>query len=619
MRIFLIILLPIIVLLMMLYSFFDPKPIEKINNLTSVPIVLSNPTVPDISLDTLSTPTSIALLCDPKSSSMISRILRISGVPFFFADNLNSLSAKIAYLDAGSFLPNWFTPERVTMLENFVDKGGRLIIVGVNHDIASKLSPILQSRSLNTGHMHKKFTLLPDKWNRYLDDPNEQNYTLSTMDDKAPYSTAITTYSKDTILARYEDGNVAAIRYKYKKGDITLIGISSYDLRLRNLVGRDYNANQHYCDDFEPLSDYLSLLIKGMYESTFPIGVTLHTAPYGYQSTLLITHDVDYRYSMEEGMKKFAESEIREHTPSTFFIQTKYLTDDKDVAFFTPKTARIFPWLQKNGFEIGSHTVMHTRNFNKLPIGTCKEFYPEYKPISFTDTEDQNNPTLCGELKVSKELLNGIKGGNIVSFRSGELLYHKDLPHVMERLGYTQGSNFSAEDVLSYFPYRYPYDKYTLDKESNIFEFPLSYEDEMSPPLIFRVNKAVSLFDKIYNNGAVFVLLIHPDCTWWKLKNFDLSFEEKFLHALPNDVWRTTMSKAGNFWHFRDTLNWHYQQLNNHLIITIKSHSDFKGITFTLNTNYHVRSITSGVHVQNQKIIGDLHNGENQWEFDIVP
>ncbi|MDD2828867.1 MAG: hypothetical protein PHW18_04760 [Sulfuricurvum sp.] len=619
MRIFLIILLPIIVLLMMLYSFFNPKPIAKIDTLTSIPITLSQLTTPSISEDLATTETSIALLCNPESSSMISRILRISGVPFVFSENLAFFSGKIAYLDAGSFLPNWFTSERVKMLEDFLDKGGRLIIVGANHDLESKLAPILQSRSLNTGHIHKSFSLQPDTCHRYFDDPNEQNYTLSTMEDKAPYTTSITTHPNDITLARYEDGNAAAIRYTYKKGDITLIGISSYDLRLRNLVGRDYNANHHYCNDFEPLSDYLSLFVKGMYESTFPIGVTLHTAPHGYQSTLLITHDIDYRYSIEEGVKKFAETEIREHTPSTFFIQTKYLTDDKDIAFFTPKTTHIFPWLIKNGFEIGSHTVIHTRNFNKLPIGTCKESYPEYQPISFNDTEDHNNPTLCGELKVSKELIDGMKGGKVASFRSGELLYHKELPTIMEQLEYQQGSNFSAEDVLSYFPYRYPYDKYTLNLESKIFEFPLSYEDEMLPPLIFRLNKAIQLFTKLHNNGAVFVLLIHPDCTWWKLKNLDLSFEEKFLHALPNDVWRTTMSQAGDFWHFRDTLNWNYQYQGNHLIITTNAPADFKGITFTVNSKVHLRAITSDVQVQNQKIIGDLHSGKNQWVFDIVP
>ncbi|MGZ8548550.1 MAG: hypothetical protein ACXW33_08085, partial [Sulfuricurvum sp.] len=414
----------------------------------------------------------------------------------------------------------------------------------------------------------------------------------------------------------YEDDTIASMIYSLGNGKLTLIGISPYDLRYRNLVGRDYNANQHYCNGFESLSDLLPLLIKENYENLYIRGLTLHTAPNGYQSTLILTHDIDYTYSIEEGMKQFAQLELRYHTPSTYFIQTKYLTDDKDKAFFTQKSSALLPWLRQNGFEIGSHTVMHTKNFNKLPHGTCQESYPSYRPISFNDKVDRNNPTVCGELKVSKELLIGAKAGETVSFRSGSLLYNKHLPDVMELLGFKQGSNFSAEDVLSYFPYRYPYDEYKANYESNIFEFPLSYEDEEFPPLIFRLNKALELFQIIHHNGAVFVMLIHPDRTWWKLKNFDLNFEENFLKALPSDVWRTTMSKAGDFWRFRDSLNWRYDINNNHLVLEINSDKTYQGITFMLNSSFHLKLIDGeNITIKNGKLIVNLHKGLNRWEF----
>lgn len=603
----------------MIRSFLLKEPRARVDNLPIHPIALSHQVLIDPFNPLNTTSTSVAFLCQSSSSTVIERIARISGVPFVLTNDLNTFNGKFAYLDVGSLTSTWFTTEHVLMLKQFINRGGHLLIVGVNNDLSKKISLLIGTRTLNSTREHKFLKIHPNSWDRYLEDPNEQEYTLSGIKDDGPYATSIGLYANDSVIATYEDGSIASLSYRLGEGNITLIGVSSYDLRLRNLVGRDYNANRHYCNEFEPLSDFLPLFIKGMYEKIYPDGLTLHTAPNGYQSTLIITHDVDYKYSMEEGIRKFAELELRYHTPATYFIQTKYLTDDKDEAFFTLSTSQILPWLNKHGFEVGSHTVVHTKNFNKLPLGTCTEAYPVYKPFSFNKKEDRNNPTVCGELKVSKELLEGSNSGEILSFRSGNLLYNQYLPNVMERLGFKQGSNFSAEDVLSYFPYRYPYDKFKVDHESDIFEFPLSYEDEEFPPLIFRINKATKLFQQLYHNGAVFVLLIHPDCTWWKLKNFDLEFEANFLDALPNDVWRTTMKQAGYFWYYRDTIQWNYELCDNRLLLSVQSPSAYNGLTFTLNHNHNLRLYKGDTNafIKNHKLVVNVHSGKNLWEFEI--
>lgn len=615
----LVMLLPLFIFSLLISSFLLKKPKKWVDNLPLHPIALSHQVLIDQFVPLNATSTTVAFLCQPSFSTVVERIAHISGVPFVLTNDLNTFSGKFAYLDAGSFSSAWFTTEHVLMLKRFISHGGHILITGVNNDLSKKISLLLGTRTLTTTRNHKLLKIHPTSWNRYLEDPNEQEYTLSGIKNDGPFTTSIGhTISTDSVVATYENGSIASLSYRLGEGNITLIGVSSYDLRLRNLVGRDYNANSHYCNEFEPLSDFLPLFIKGIYETIYPDGLTLHTAPNGYQSTLIITHDVDFKYSMEKGIRKFAELELRYHTPATYFIQTKYIRDDKDEAFFTPTTARILPWLNKHGFEVGSHTVVHTKQFNKLPLGTCTEAYPTYKPFSLNQKEDLNNPTVCGELKVSKELLEGSNAEEVTSFRSGELLYNQYLPNAMERLGYKQGSDFSAEDVLSYFPYRYPYDEYKVDHESDIFEFPLSYEDEAFPPLIFRINKATKLFQQLYHNGAVFVLLIHPDRTWWNLKYFDLEFEAKFLDTLPNDVWRTTMKQAGYFWRYRDTVQWNYELHDNRLLLSIQSPCAYNGLTFTLNhNNLRLCKGDTNAFIKNNKVIVNVHSGKNLWEFEI--
>jgi len=61
--------------------------------------------------------------------------------------------------------------------------------------------------------------------------------------------------------------------------------------------------------------------------------VTLGTVPEGRSLAVLFTHDIDYRYSLSNALT-WASFERAYGIHSTYFMQTKYLKDWEDEAFF---------------------------------------------------------------------------------------------------------------------------------------------------------------------------------------------------------------------------------------------------------------------------------------------
>jgi len=168
----------------------------------------------------------------------------------------------------------------------------------------------------------------------------------------------------------------------------------------KNSIGKDYRANEKYINDLEPLSDFVPLFIRGVFQTK----LVLHTSKDGNQATVIMTHDVDFEHSIKN-MSLFTKLEEDLGFRATYNIQVKYMTDDKDKAFFLPRNFHYMTEAEDRGHEIGSHTIVHTKNFFFLPDRDCEINYPEYRPFSESDLIDSGNPTVCGETKVAKELL----------------------------------------------------------------------------------------------------------------------------------------------------------------------------------------------------------------------
>lgn len=579
------------------------KPIQKVSYLPD-----SNVTLLPIDENT------VAIYSIRKETDSLEEIFKIAGIPYYLCAKLQDANkSKILFLDWDINKKGLLEENQVAFLEQFVSYGGMLI--GNETENLPQLKKIFGYRAILPSKNHRSFTVTDTTYTKYLDQQEERGYILSSLND-IPYTNTIVTDTAKP-LAIF-DGETTAISINHhNKGEAIMLGVSAFDLRYRNLFGKDFNANKSYCNSFEPLSDMLILLLKGIYEKEIKQTLTLSTAPYRYRSSLVVTHDVDYIRSMPN-MKKFIKMEKALGIRSTYFIQTKYLTDDKDQAFFYGDNLNTIIDADKEGFEIGSHTVMHTKNFFTLPEGNYSESYPNYQPFSFNDKKDLNNPMLSGELKVSKELLDGLCIHSVHSFRSGELIYHPKLSVAMERLGYRYSSCFSAGDVLSYFPYRYKREYGTLTNQSFIWEIPLVYEDEEFPPLYFRVDKALSLFDKIHKNGGVFNLLIHPDMTISRLKNLDIYFEKSFIEKLPKEVWIATIRDIGAFWDKRDRVVFRYHLDKDLLQLYIYSQADIEGLAFDMHHIALDPNTDQSVKIENQKLILTVKKGLNHWDLKIL-
>jgi hypothetical protein len=180
-------------------------------------------------------------------------------------------------------------------------------------------------------------------------------------------------------------------------------------------------------------------------------------------------------------------------------------------------------------------------------------------------------------VRVSKELLDGeIPGQDTVFFRAGHLRVPVSLPEALERSGYQFDSSFTADDVLSNFPYALPLGL-GFDEDSQIYEFPVTIEDEESPGFAKRVPEALEVILANAENGAVSVLLVHSNES--TLKG---AAEQELLRQLPSDIGKTDMLSFAKFWRTRDRLSWSVtaSSVAGEVVLQVSPEESVDGLTF---------------------------------------
>lgn len=350
-------------------------------------------------------------------------------------------------------------------------------------------------------------------------------------------------------LAQFEDGSIAVLRHDVGKGHTYLIGVALNDVVLRNQQNRDYEAQRIYVNGFEPGTDVWLLLLRAWYETYSDTGIRLGTIPEGKRSVLMLSHDVDWEYSFKP-MLAFAALEKSARASSTFFVQTKYLDDVNSHAFFFGQSLDILRELAAGNSDIGSHSVIHSKLFNKVPLGTGEEQYANYQARATRDNAAQD-ATALGEVCVSKSLLDGeIPAHETIFFRAGHLRVPSYLPEALVRCGYEFDSSFTAGDVLTNFPYRLDFDL-GMTEPTSIFEVPVTFEDEQLPTLLDRIPAMLDVIEANAENGAPSVLLIHSNNARDKLEA-----ERALLSRLPEDILVENMTAYARFWKARSQVSW---------------------------------------------------------------
>ncbi len=431
------------------------------------------------------------------------------GVPFFVTRDLDQAFRHELVILYPAVEGRTFSDTQIAQITRFVARGGNVFGVNV---FAGALKEVFGFRDYVASRRRYKVDFVPDSDPalHYLNRPEE----LETRLGDPKYGDIFWTNGyvpgpNSTVLARFEDGSAAVLRNSVGKGNALLLGVSLQDVVLRSQVNRDYDAERHYVNRFEPGADVWLLLLRGWYESRQPAAVRLGTIPDGKDSVLLLSHDVDWENSFAPALE-YARMEQEHHARSTFFIQTKYVSDYNSKAFFYGKDLDFLRQLFALGFTIGSHSVIHSRAFNRFQLGSGTETYSDYRP-SGTGFDTAKGATVFGEVRVSKELLNGeLPGQRTIFFRAGHLRVPESLPEALQRTDYEFDSSFTADDVLTHFPYALPLGL-GFDQDSGIYEFPVTFEDEEKPPLRERVDSALDVIRANAENGAINALLIHPD------------------------------------------------------------------------------------------------------------
>jgi hypothetical protein len=411
---------------------------------------------------------------------------------------------------------------------------------------------------------------------RYLDRPEEKEVWLRSLQSPdAFWTTGYLSDDNSEILARFDDGTPALLGRTVGRGRVYLCGVSLNDVILRNQTNRDFDAHRHYVNGFEPGTDVWLLLLRAWYETSVPDWIRVATMPHGQRSTVLLSHNVDWERAVR-GATQFAAMEKKRGVSSTFFIQTKYVNDGTSWGFFVGKNLEHIRQLKADGFELGSHSVVHPHVFHLFPVGTGEETFASYRPYAQSARRGVGG-TVFGEVRVSKELLDGeIPRQTTRTFRAAHLHVPSSLPEVLQRTGYEFDSSFTTGEVLTNFPYALPLDL-GFEQDSEIYEFPVALEDQETKSLADQLETALDVIRANADNEAPTGIMIDPDDP-----EQNLPVEDTILKSLPAGVVTSTVEHFAQFWRARDRLWWRVDVTDDPqtILLTVKAEEEVRGLAF---------------------------------------
>lgn len=484
------------------------------------------------------------LLTEPDSAWLsLAHGLKTIGIPFRITQDYREAiqhKAVLVYPSiSGNTLPApalqalaRFARERGTLIGSHVLGGGMKELFGFDEALPAKHTDI---RFDTTQPLASAFT-----------DPKESAIRIG---NPALPQTLVGTYGythpRNPPLAVFEDGSAAVTQKTFAKGQAYALGMDLGFLLMKGYNNREEGIARTYVNDFEPSLDVLLRLLKAIYLEATPEAVTLGTVPFGKSLAVVMSHDIDYPRSLKNAVQ-YAEFEKSQGIPATHFIQAKYIKDWNDQVFFNPAGVTHLEELQALGVEVGSHSVSHSLQMNKFPLGTGTEQYPAYQPF-VKDQGATENGTLLGELRVSKFLLDKFTpGDSVVSFRPGHLRNPYALPQALLATGYRYSSSVTANNSLTHLPFQLTYNR-SPQSELAVFEFPVTLEDEALPKLGDRLASAIELSKKISRYGGTFVVLIHTD-----ILDHKFDFERHFVAAVRPYSWFGALRDFGDWWAARN-------------------------------------------------------------------
>jgi hypothetical protein len=197
------------------------------------------------------------------------------------------------------------------------------------------------------------------------------------------------------------------------------------------------------------------------------------------------------------------------------------------------------------GFDIGSHSFGHFRNFAACSPGTGNESAENYLPTASGEGMS-TDCTVLGELGVSRYLLERDLARGVESFRAGHLSIPPDLFASMARLGYRRDSSVPAGFTGAVFPFvQFGYASPEIT-EYPIMEYPLSISDNKLDST--NVQETVESWRAVLAanaaNGMPTVLLVHPSPRPGRFEAL-----QQFISSVNDGTyWITDLRSFADFW-----------------------------------------------------------------------
>lgn len=551
-------------------------------------------------------PSRLAVLLTDTDSSWLSLAhgLRTMGIPFRLTRDVKEALRHRVVMVYPTMSGRVLDAEAYAALSRFPEDGGTLIGVNVEGDALGKVfgfTTTAPSRTRSTIRFDTAHPLSAE-----FSDAREQTIPFSNPRQGAAAFGSLAYLGAAAPVAVYDDGNAAITERRTATGKAIAIGIDPGFFFAIGYNNREEGVARDYANGFEPAIDVLLRLIANIYRSGEPNAVTLHTVPQGKPLAVLMTHDVDYTQSLANALA-YARVEAEAGVPASYFVQTKYVRDWNDAVFFNDNGIALLKKLAAHDVEIGSHSVAHSMLFHQLPLGSGRERYPDYRPF-VRSAARTDGATILGELRVSRFLLEHfLADDSVVSFRPGHLRNPYAAPQAMQAVGYRYSSSATANNSLTHPPFRLTHDR-AGNAEVDVFEFPVTIEDEAAPRLLDRLPQAVALAGQLARYGGTLVVLIHPDITGHKLE-----FEKRFIAAVADRAWFGSMRTFGDFWAARDAVEVDIGSADGLPLLQLRSDRPAPGLTLVLPPGHRAEAVTPASGAWRQtgaQLVIDLPAGE---------
>ncbi len=512
-------------------------------------------------------------------------VLQVAGVDYDETTSLTQALTHPVVLFTPIIYSTTFNSAERLQIQQYVANGGVLIASSVRDPA---LYPLFGVTGYTTYTDLKRMTWHVDQAPQYFDRFDEGFEEVISLSDTTgpqdePFNIrSYTTTGSAQVLAHFDNNTNAIVTNQTGAGRTFLFALDLRDVIIRNLINSDLHAQRGFSNIFEPTTDTFIFFITNIIREHMPNTVRAHTCPNCDGSVVMITHDVDSRTAMDT-MQIFINYEEQNNLDAMYNITTRYFHDSWMTDFYNGSYDKVQYALQ-HGQRIASHSVGHFPDYDdetRFPFTTLGNTPTNYQPRFFNTITTGGN--VYGEVEVSKYLLENDHSVAVKSFRAGHLAFNQRLPKALQDCGYLYNSTFSANDVLTNFPF-WDIDNMTFSgNQTTVLEIPMTISDA-SAANPFTEQNALSIAQgwidvtlKNYNNNAPTVLLIHPN------RGYKLPAQQMFVNGMPDDVKFMFLDDFGDYWKKRIQMQVVSEVVNDTMFVTWTNYQMNQGLSLVID------------------------------------